>query len=106
LVACWRTRLDPTKAKRSTRAWWVWKRGWILIGVGLHATLLVLMNIGIFTTGMLAIYFCWLNPSFLARLPEGRLFAALRFVPEARVVPQEAPKRKTPRAPESARGSR
>jgi hypothetical protein len=82
LVACWRTRLDPARAKRATRAWWVFKRGWLTVGVGLHATLLLVMNIGIFTTGMLALYFCWLNPTFLARLPEGRLFAVLRFAPE------------------------
>ncbi|MCA9532631.1 MAG: hypothetical protein KC593_03095 [Myxococcales bacterium] len=81
IVACWRTRRDPACTKRSTRAWWVYKRAWITIGVGLHSTLLLLMNIGIFTTGMLAFYFCWISPAFLQRLPPGRLWSALRFVP-------------------------
>ena len=81
VIACWRTRRDVSRTKRSTRAWWAYKRLWILIGVGLHTTLLVLMNIGIFTTGMLALYLCWVNPALLARLPDRPWFAPLRFRP-------------------------
>lgn len=81
IVACWRTRRDPDGTRRSTRGWWVWKRVWITIGLGLHTTLWILMNIGIFTTGMLALYFCWVSPRLLQRLPDSRWFAALRYVP-------------------------
>lgn len=95
VVACWRTRQDTARTKRSTRAWWAYKRVWILIGVGLHTTLLIVMNIGIFTTGMLAYYLCWVNPALLARLPDSPWFAPLRFVPEpatgAAGVAPEAP---------------
>ena len=40
-----------------------------------------LVNIGIFTTGMLALYLCWVNPALLARLPDRPWFAPLRFRP-------------------------
>lgn len=83
LVACWRTRRDPTCSERGTRAWWVGKRVWIAIGLCLHTSLLVLMNIGIFTTGMLAVYFCWVSPALLASLPDRPRFAWLRYVAQA-----------------------
>lgn len=83
VVACWQTRRDPDSRQRSTRGWWVFKRTWITIGLGLHTTLWILMNIGIFTTGLLALYACWVNPRLLQRLPASRWWRAVRFVPEA-----------------------
>ncbi len=85
VLACAQTRRDPARTRRSTRFWWVFKRCWILVGLGLHTTLLITMNIGIFTTGMLSLYFCWVSPALLQRLPaEGPLakpLALFRYDP-------------------------
>ena len=82
------------------------KRTWIAIGLGLHTTLWILMNIGIFTTGLLAMYACWVNPRLLQRLPATRWWRALRFVPEAAspagAQPDEPASAPPPAAPQGA----
>ncbi|MBK6575577.1 MAG: hypothetical protein IPG17_05155 [Sandaracinaceae bacterium] len=106
VVACSHTRSDPDLLLRSTRGWWAFKRTWIAIGLGLHTTLWILMNIGIFTTGLLAMYACWVNPRLLQRLPATRWWRALRFVPEAAspagAQPDEPASAPPPAAPQGA----
>lgn len=81
LLANWQLRRDPALEKRSTRGLLWWKRGWILTGLGMHTTLWIVMNIGIFTTGMLALYFCWVSPTLLRSLPDRSWLRPFRFVP-------------------------
>ena len=69
LWAAYRHQQDPHHERRGTGALHGFRMVWTLIGLGLHVTLWIIMNIGIFTTGMLVMYFAWISPPMLRRAP-------------------------------------